>query len=214
MKELLQLGGPVTWIQAGLMFCAIILIFERLIFFQTTRLREANLLKGLGNHLRKQAYIEAIHESGEASGPVGRVLHTIMTRHQLDRIDLRGVAEDAVGSEIPKIENNLRGILTLVYLAPLSGMLGTVLGMMDVFLGVNGDGGFITQAKLAQGLFESLATTVFGLAIATGVYICYMYLSARATAMVNRLNAASISLVNIIIDSREGISSSTDTTTD
>lgn len=202
MVELLKMGGPITWIQATLLFFAIVLIFERLLFFQTTRLNEADLLTGLANHLRKRGYAEAIHEARLANGPMGRVLHTIITRHQLDRAELRGVAEDAVGLELPRIENNLRGILTLVYLAPLSGMLGTVLGMMEVFIRINDGGGFVTQAKMAEGLFESLFTTAVGLAMAIGVYICYTYLHGRARQIVNRLDAAAVNLVNIIVDAR------------
>jgi len=202
MLELLKMAGPIAWIQAVLLFFALVLIFERLLFFQTTRLKEADLLTGLANHLRRRAYAEALHEARLATGPMGRVLHTIVTRHQLSRSELRGVAEDAVGLELPKIENNLRGILTLVFLFPLSGMLGTVLGMMEVFIDINKGGGFVTQAKMAQGLFESLSTTAIGLGMALAIYICYMYLHSRARYMLNRLDAAAVNLVNIIIDAR------------
>ena len=202
MKELLEMGGVVTWIQAALLFFVLVLIFERLLFFQTTRLNEARLLTGLASQLRKRGYAEAIHESSLATGPMGRILHTIMTRHQLERAELKGVADDAVGLELPKLEHNLRGILAIVYLAPLAGLLGTVLGLMEVFINVYDGGGYIVQAKLAQGLFESLATTAIGLGVALFAYLCYMYLSARAQATLNRMNAAAVNLVNIIIDSR------------
>ncbi len=196
------MGGVITWIQAVLLFSALVLIFERVLYFQTTRLNESQLLTGLANHLRKKAFAEAIHESRLASGPMGRILHTITTRHQLERSELRGVASDAVGLELPGLEKNLRGILTLVYLAPLTGMLGTVLGMIDIFSDVATEGGYIVQAKLAEGLFTSLTTTAIGLAIALFSYICYMYLSARAQKALNRMNAASVNLVNVIIDAR------------
>jgi|GEM_PF-6834816 len=104
MKELLEMGGVITWVQAGLLFFAIVMIFERLFFFQTTRLNEGRLLTGIANQLRKRAYAEAIHESSLAAGPMGRILHTITTRHQLDRSELRGVADDAVGLEQPRLE--------------------------------------------------------------------------------------------------------------
>ena len=129
-------------------------------------------------------------------------MHTIVTRHQLDRLELRGVAEDAVGLEIPKIESNLRAILAIVYLAPLTGMIGTVLGMMDVLTDVSGNGGFATQAQMAEGLFESLTTTVIGLVVAVIGYLSYMYLQSRARYLVNRLDAAAVNLINIIIDAR------------
>ena len=206
MEELLRLGGPILWIQIGLTFFSILLIFEKLLFFQTTRLRELDILTGLGNHLKKRAYAEARHEASLCKGPMGRVLYTIVTRHHLERIELRGLAEDAVGLELPQIENNLKELMTLVYLAPLTGMLGTVLGMMDVFIQINEGGGFVTQAKMAQGLFESLITTASGLVVALFSYICYMYLHARARQMVYRLDAAAVNLVNLIIDARNYVS--------
>ena len=107
MEELLHLGGPILWVQIGITFFALLLIFEKLLFFQTTRLRELDILTGLGNHLKKRAYAEARHEASQCKGPMGRVLYTIVTRHHLERIELRGLAEDAVGLELPQIENNV-----------------------------------------------------------------------------------------------------------
>ncbi len=202
MKELLEMAGVVTWAQLVLGFVAIVLIFERILYFQSTRLNEGRLLTGIANQLRKRAYAEAIHESSHAGGPMGRILHSITTRHHLTRSELRGVAEDAVALELPKLEHNLRGLLTIVYLAPLTGMLGTVLGLMDVFMSVREAGGYVVQAQLAHGLFESLATTAIGLTLALICYLCYMYLSARAQQVLTRMNAASVNLVNIIIDAR------------
>jgi len=77
-----------------------------------------------------------------------------------------------------------------------------VLGMMGVFIDISDSGGYIVQAKLAQGLFESLATTAIGMTIALFSYLCYLYFAGRAQRVLNRMNAAAVNLVNIIIDSR------------
>lgn len=202
MKELLELGGPIVWIQLLLLFFALVLIIERLLFFQGTRINEKDLLIGIGNHVRRRAFAEAIHESSLASGPIGRIFYSVLNRHQLSRTDLRGVAEDAVAMEIPRIERSMRGLMGVTLLCPLTGLLGTVLGMMDVFFNISEAGGYATQALMSQGIFESLATTAIGLAVATVTYAVYLYLYGRSQRMLSRLDAASVSLVNIIFDAK------------
>ena len=64
-------------------------------------------------------------------------------------------------------------------MAPLTGLLGTALGLLDVFGNVAEVGGTVAQATLARGIFESLVTTVVGLSIATGAYCFYLVLLGR-----------------------------------
>src|SRR5688500_14306104 len=138
---LLENGGPILWLQAALAFFGAVFVVERLFFFHRARINVGDLLVGLSNHVRRKAYAEAIHEAARAPGPVARVAHSVLLRHSMERPDLRDIAQEAGQLEVPRIEKNLRGILAVSVLAPLTGMLGTVLGLAETFQRMSERGG-------------------------------------------------------------------------
>lgn len=202
MDQLLQYGGPVLWLQAVLAFFAVVFVVERLLYFHGARINTADFLLGIANHVRRKAFAEAQHESSRAPGPVARVAHTVLIRHHMPRSDLRDIAEEAVVLEVPRIEKNLRALLGIALIAPLAGLLGTVLGLIDVFMEINESSGHVTHAGMAGGIFESLVTTAAGLTISTGAYIFYLSMLAKGKRLLARLERTGIEVVNLIADSQ------------
>jgi biopolymer transport protein ExbB len=200
---LLDQGGPLVWVQAGLAFFGAVMLLERLFFFHRARLNVGDLLLGLSNHVRRKAFAEALHEAGRVPGPVGRVTHAVLLRHHLARADLRAIAQEAGQLEVPRIEKGIRGILGVALLAPLAGMLGTVLGLLETFQLMGGQGGFASPAELSNGVFQALITTAVGLTVAIPMYLFYLYLLGRAMRLIHRIERAGIEIVNIIADARE-----------
>ncbi|MBK1835392.1 MotA/TolQ/ExbB proton channel family protein [Roseibacillus ishigakijimensis] len=203
MSDLLEAGGPILWVQLVLAFLGLVLILERLLFFQTVKTRVPDLLRGLQVHIGKQAFSEALFEASRERGPAARVAHSVLVRHHLPRTNLCEVAEEAVKIEVPRIERNLRSLLAVAMMAPLTGLLGTALGLLDVFGSVVEVGSTVAQATLARGIFESLVTTVVGLAIATGTYGFYLVLLGKARALLGDLERTGIEMVNLVVDARE-----------
>jgi len=199
---IVEQGGPIVWIQLGLGVFGAIFIVERMFFFHRARVNVADLLIGLGNHVKKKAFAEARHEAARAPGPVARVAHAVLLRADLPRADLRDIAQEAGQLEVPRLERNVRAILGIALLAPLMGMLGTILGLIDVFQKMNERGGFAGPAELSGGVFQSLITTALGLVIAIVMYLFYLYFLGRARRMIHRLERAGIETVNMIVDAR------------
>jgi biopolymer transport protein ExbB len=198
-----EAGSLVLWIQAAVGFVGLLVMVERMIFFQHARGRVADLLLGITNHVRKKAYAEALHEASRARGPEARVVHSVLMRHNLDRTNLREIAQEAGQLEVPRIERNMRVLLGVAMLAPMLGMFGTVLGLIDVFVNVSAADQAVAQTKLAEGLFQSLTSTAMGLSIAIPAYLIYLYLYGKGKRLIHRLERAGIEAVNIICDSRE-----------
>lgn len=191
------------WVQGGLGFLALLVIVERMIFFQHARGNVANLLLGIANHVRKKAYAEALHESSRVRGPEARIVHAVLMRHSLNRTNLREIAQEAGQLEVPRIERNLRVLLGVAMLSPLLGMFGTVLGLIETFIQISNAGGALAQTALAGGMFQSLASTAVGLAIAIPAYVMYLYLYGKARRLMHRLERAGIETVNIVCDSQQ-----------
>jgi biopolymer transport protein ExbB len=188
-------GGIILWLQAALGFVGLMVTVERMIYFQHTRGKFADLLLGVTNHVRNKAYAEALHVSSRRRGPEARIVHAVLQRHHLERSNLREIAQEAGQLEVPRIEKNLRVILAVALLAPLLGMFGTVLGLIEAE-------GAVAQTALAKGLFQALSSTAMGLAIAIPSYILYLYLYGKARRLLHRLERAGIETVNIVCDGR------------
>jgi biopolymer transport protein ExbB len=210
MFDLTQIGEKLTHsgdflllLQALLGFVGLVVIVERLIYFQHTRGKCADLLLGINNHLRKKAYAEALHVASQKRGPEARIVHAVLQRHHLARPDLRDVAQEAGQLEIPRIEKNMRVILGVALLSPMIGLFGTVLGLVEVFQEINSDAAIAAQAALAQGLYHALASTAMGLAIAIAAYLFYLYLFGKAKQLLHRLERVGIEAVNVVCDGRE-----------
>jgi biopolymer transport protein ExbB len=200
---LIEQGGPLTWLLLGLAFIGTVCVVDRLFFFHRARINVGDLLVGLSHHIRRRAFAEALHEAARAPGPVARVAHAALLRYYLPRTELRDVTQEAGQLEVPRIENNIRAILGVALLAPLVGMLGTLLGMLETFQKVSQQGGFTSPAELSAGVFAALITSVMGLAVATPLYLFYLYFLGRAKRLVHRLERVGIEMVNLIADARE-----------
>ncbi|MGC4017078.1 MAG: MotA/TolQ/ExbB proton channel family protein [Luteolibacter sp.] len=200
---LIEQGGPLVWVLLVLAFVGAVCVVERLFFFHRARINVGDLLVGLSNHVRRKAFAEAQLEAARAPGPVARVSHSLLLRHHLVRSDLRDVAQEAGQLEVPRIEKNIRLILGVALLAPLVGMLGTLLGMVETFQRVSEQSGYAGPAELAGGVFQALVTSVIGLTVAVPMYLFYLYFLGRTKRLVHRIERAGIELVNLISDARE-----------
>ncbi|MFC7338861.1 MotA/TolQ/ExbB proton channel family protein [Haloferula chungangensis] len=199
---LLERGGPIIWLQLALAFFGAVFVIERLFFFHRARINVGDLLVGFSNHVRRKAYAEALHEAARAPGPVARVAHAVLLRHHLDRRDLRDVAQEAGQLEVPRIEKNLRAILAISLIAPLVGMLGTILGLTDLFEGLRQQSEGTVSVDLSEGVFQALVSTAFGLIVAIPSYLFYVYFHARARRLFHRIERTGIEMVNIVCDAR------------
>lgn len=203
MNILLESGGIILWLQAALGFVGLMVTVERMIYFQHTRGKCADLLLGITNHVRNKAYAEALHASSRKRGPEARIVHAVLQRHHLERTNLREIAQEAGQLEVPRIEKNLRILLGVALLAPLLGMFGTVIGLVEIFFNISSAEGAVAQTVLAKGLFQALSSTAMGLAIAIPAYIFYLYLYGKGRRLIHRLERAGIETVNIVCDGRD-----------
>lgn len=204
MLKFIDQGGPFVWVLLVLSFVGMMIVLEKIIFFQRTKIHVGDLMLGLANHVRKGAHDEALRESARAPGSVARVAHATLMRHYLPRADLRDIAMEAGQLEVPRIEKNLRGLYTVALIAPLIGLLGTVNGLIDTFVKMSSSSGQSNNFDMAKGIYEALITSGLGLLVAVPTYLFYLYFVGRTKRLVHRIERGAIEIVNIICDQRDG----------
>jgi len=91
-------------------------------------------------------------------------------------------------------------LASIAVVAPLFGLLGTVLGLINVFQVISTSSGMITGMELANGIWIALLTTAFGLAVAIPVYIAYNYLVTRTKRNIQIMEQSANELIGILAE--------------
>jgi biopolymer transport protein ExbB len=100
--------------------------------------------------------------------------------------------------EVPRLEEKLNLLATIAQIAPLIGLFGTTLGMIDTFSIVSQDGLYSQIEDLSLGIWKALVCTAAGLGIAIPSYAAYNYLVSRVNSIVLDMEKASTEIVNIV----------------
>jgi biopolymer transport protein ExbB len=199
--EYIQKGGLVMWPILACSVLAIGVFAERFFYLHRATIHVGEFLKGLSNLIQRRNFAEALHESAGTPGPVARVIHAAILRHDTPRAELREIVQEAGQLEVPKLERFLGVLATLAFLAPLLGLLGTVAGMIDAFGTIASNGGYATVTELSRGVYKSLLATAAGLVVATPTFVAYSYLSARINTMMHDMERAGIEIVRLLTES-------------
>ena len=171
---------------------------ERLFFLHRASIHTGDFLRGLANLLRRKDYAEAVQECAAAPGPVPRVVHAMLVKHNLPRTELRQIAQEAGQLEVPRLERNLALLSTVAFATPLVGLLGTILGLMNAFQQIASHGGYATASDISSGVYESLLTSAAALSVAIPAFVAYSYLSARVNDVLHDIERAAIEVLEIL----------------
>lgn len=202
MSDLIEKIGPLFWVLCALSVYGLAVIAERFLYFHRMRINTGDFLRGLSNLIRKGSFAEARHEASKLPGPIARVVESVISRPNLANDDLRALAQDAAQLEVFKIEKNIRGLLVVATVAPLLGLLGSILGLIRFYSQIGMFEGRTPNIELSQSLFEALLSSALGLVIAIPAYLFYAYMSARARLVIHEVERAGMEIVYLIGDSK------------
>jgi biopolymer transport protein ExbB len=196
LPNLLIEGGPIFWLLLGLSALAIVVFIERLLHYHRAQINSSEFLTGVRNVLKRENYVEALSICEATPGPVPRLVKVAILNQELGREGVREALEEAGLVEVPRLEEKLNMLATIAQIAPLIGLLGTVLGFIRVFTVI--EAGNAHSSVLAGGVWEALICTAFGLALAIPCYTSYNYLVSRVNSIVLDMEKASTEILNII----------------
>lgn len=177
MNEILVKGGPVFWLILGCSAVSLALALDRWFHLHRAHLRSgADFLKGIFNNLQRGNVVEAVSLCEEAPGPVAQIVRAGILEHKQGPTRVRRVMEEVGLIEITRLEKSLGLLLTLAQTMPLLGLLGTVLGMMQMLQTIHQKAPVVLAADLGGGMWQALLTTAAGLTCAIPAYAAYNFL--------------------------------------
>jgi biopolymer transport protein ExbB len=202
MLQFLEQGGLVLWILMALMALTICLIIERLLYFKKITVDEAKLYKRVKVTIEKGHIEEALAICEQNMSPFAALLKTGIENRDYPRTIQKEFLEDAAAQEEPRLEKNIATIGTIANIAPLIGLMGTVIGTMRS-LGVLGKFGAISDPSvLASGLSEALINTVGGIIVAVFAVIFHNYLTNKVNNLILKLEGQVNTLILMINKSK------------
>ncbi len=137
-----------------------------------------------------------------SSSLMGRVLATGLDSRELPRHIMKENVEEAGRHVVQELERYLPALGTIVTIAPMMGLLGTVLGMIGVFSAIN-TAGVGNPQQMAGGISEALITTVAGLLIAIVTLVFERYFKAKVDAYVMTMEREALRLIEVANSSRK-----------
>lgn len=183
--DLFEQGGPIMWLLLLLSILALVLFMERALFLHRGQIRSTEFVSGIKNILRKRRLVEALTLCEETPGPVANVVKAGLLHYEEDEEKMRFAIQEAALVEIPVLERRIGSLAAIAQVAPLLGLLGTVLGMITTFGVIHVEGPYVNASVMAGGIWQALLTTAAGLAIAVPAHLAHHFLSGRVRALVN-----------------------------
>lgn len=198
LKERFVEGGP--GFMGIILLCLILglaIAIERIIYLNLSTTNTDKFAQKVQDALNSGGVEAAKEVCRNTSGPVASIYY-----QGLERVD-EGVdmAEKAVvaygGVQMGQLEKNVTWISLFIALAPMLGFMGTVIGMIVAFDRIQ-SAGDMNPSLVAGGIKVALLTTVFGLIVAIILQIFYNYIVAKIDSIVNSMEDASITLIDML----------------
>jgi biopolymer transport protein ExbB len=198
----------VIWLILIAAAIAVVVFIERALFCHRSQINSAEFLNGVRNVLKRDNVVEAVSICDATPGPVARIVKAAILNRDKSRERMREAVEEAGLTEVPRLEDKLNLLATIAQIAPLLGLLGTIVGFIRVFINLQADGLYAHisggEHSLAAGIWEALICAAAGIAVAIPIHAGYNYLVSRVNKIVLDMERAASEIINIITENSNG----------
>ncbi len=201
MFSIIQAAGWPIWFLLIASVIALALIIERLMYLRRDRILPRTLLDEVVQVYRSEQITDEIIDKLAQNSPLGGVLAAGLRNVDAPREVMKESIEEAGRGVAHKLERFLTSIGTIATLAPLLGLFGTVVGMIEIFGAQNAVGA--NPVQLAHGISVALYNTGFGLLIAMPALIFYRHFRALVDSFIVDMEQQAVKFVDIVHGKRK-----------
>jgi biopolymer transport protein ExbB len=200
--ELIKSGG---WIMLPIVVCSIIavaIVAERLWTLRPSRISPPHLLGQVWRWVKDKQMDQTKFQELRAGSPLGQILAAGLANSRHGRDIMKESIQEAGVKVVSELERYLTPLGTIAAITPLLGLLGTVLGMIEIFSAFMGSG-MANAPQLAGGIAKALVTTAAGLFVAIPTLFFHRFLQRRVDQLVVNMEQEAIKLVEVVQGDRE-----------
>lgn len=183
-----QSGGVIVYILTLIGIYGLFLAIEKILYLRkASKVDLSELMIIVNESMAHGGSLEALRAIGNYKTPISRIISEALKIGYRSKSEVEDNMEQVFIVEMSKMMNGLSTIQTIIEIAPLIGLIGTVIGMWYTFkqLGVNSD---ITL--MANGIYIAIITTIFGLAVAIILLPLYTYIKNKIEVQLDNIEIA------------------------
>ena len=202
MLAIFQAAGWPIWFLLIASIIAVALIVERLLYLRREKILPKALLDEVIRVYRAGKVTPDVVDKLELNSPLGTVLAAALRNVDAPRDVMKESIEEAGRGVAHGLERFLTTLGTIASLAPLLGLFGTIVGMIEIF-GAQSPTGGSNPAQLAHGISVALYNTGFGLAIAMPALVFYRHFRALVDSFIVEMELQAVKFVDVVHGSRK-----------
>ena len=195
-------GGPIFWMLLALGVASVVVFFERFFELRRAQVDYQDFIKGVVNILVNGGEDEAIAICEDAAVPVANIVATAI-RHRTSSEEALKDAVDSQGRvESSRLDRRLASLAIMGQVAPLIGLLGTIIGFVRSVMLVNSQE-LVARADLMNSAMEALVSAALGLVVMIPIVVMYGILRLRKDRIIVELEAAASQIVSHLTSGKE-----------
>lgn len=202
LLPILQAAGWPVWFLVLASIIALALIIERSIYLRRSKLLPKQLLDEVIRVYHNGKITNDVVDKLANNSPLGTVLAAALRNVEAPREVMKESIEEAGRGVAHLLERFLTTLGTIASLAPLMGLFGTIVGMIEIFGAQNATGG-ANPAQLAHGISVALYNTGFGLAIAMPALVAYRHFRALVDSFIIDMELQAVKFVDVVHGARK-----------
>ncbi len=203
-------GGWGMWVILFWSVFVFAVIIERSMFLYGSSINKEMFMSTMQKCILAGDVQKAVKMCSGTNAPLARIVQSGLMKVNRPDEEVQAAMDESALKEVPKIAARTGYLALLANLAMLSGLLGTVSGLISSFGAVSGEG-VDPSAKariLAEGISEAMNCTAFGLIVAIIALVGFAVLNGKTQSIEDDINEASVSILNLIVTNRQKVNTS------
>jgi len=183
------------------------IFIERLMQLHRSEIDTNQFIIAMRKNIKEGNLVEAIQMCEKTGGTIGAIVKAGVLKHNRGKEQIESAMEIAGLIEIARLEKNAKILSIISHVAPLIGLLGTVLGFIQAFAEMRLSGLVdISATRIGEAMEYALVTTAAGLVVAIPSVLAYNYIVSRVEGFVLEIQTSSAEIVDLLIDREEAYS--------
>ena len=197
--DLFMAGGWLMWVLVLLAGVMIFIFVERFLAIRKATQIDPHFMNRIRDYISEGNIDAAVDLCRRTDSPIARMVEKGIERIGRPMGDIQTAIENVANVEVAKLETGLPWLASISGGAPMIGFLGTVVGMVGVFIDMSAkNSGGIQINDLADGMYVAMVTTIGGLVVGIPAYFAHNYLVARIEKLIFRMEATTIAFMDIL----------------
>ncbi len=195
------------WIILFWLVCSIAVIAERTVYLMGASINKEVFLATMQKCILAGDVAKAVKMCSAANAPLARIVQAGLVKVNRPDEEVQAAMDEMALREVPKITRRTGYLALFANLAMLSGLFGTIVGLIKAFGAVGGESIDPSQKAriLAEGISEAMNCTAFGLISAITALVGFAFLNGKTQTLEDDINESSVQVLNLVVANRQKV---------